>query len=443
MRLVLLILVGCICLPGLARAQADRVRISSIRVVGNEVTNAKIILQELPFRVGQTLDAKHLEKGRQAVMNLKLFKKVEFRLLAEAEDSDSMDEAALMPDLSEAPDRILEIEVDEKYFLLPVPRINRNADGDIKYGVQLRWDNILGLNQTVKLTAERKEYGDATLNPKNSVEFEYLYPRIVGTPYLLDIRFDDTTTQVDELGLSGTPSVYDEHVRSSRFSVGRYLERKGPSEGWHYRIGLSRSDVEYAWVSGDTDLLQDRTLVSFVGRLDNEKVKELDFSRHGVAYGYETSIGLTGLGSDEEYSSHDFYYRLYQPVFDKPHQNLNIQFRFGFSNYSSGETYLLGDSSRLRGYEREDVTGNAFVLLNMEYLFPVFDYYPFRLVLFGDIGNAYKNVRAIDLGELESGFGAGFRWKVRSLVNTDLRLDVAYGLGSGLTKVYAGTHHNF
>ena len=95
------------------------------------------------------------------------------------------------------------------------------------------------------------------------------------------------------------------------------------------------------------------------------------------------------------------------------------------------------------GYEREQVTGNAYVLLNLQYLAPWPGYESFRYVVFTDIGNAYKNVRHIDLGDLESSVGIGFRWKLRSFVKTYLRLDWAYGLGSDEAKVYGSTSAMF
>ena len=172
-------------------------------------------------------------------------------------------------------------------------------------------------------------------------------------------------------------------------------------------------------------------------------VHEKRFSRYGEEYGYGISYALEALGSDYDASTNELYYRQYKPVSKTPHRNVNTQFRIGFSNSPGNAAFDLGSSSRLRGYERGQVVGNAYVLLNLQYLAPWPGYESFRYVVFTDIGNAYENVRRIDLGDLESSVGIGFRWKLRSFVKTYLRLDWSYGLGSDDSKVYGSTSAMF
>ena len=60
-----------------------------------------------------------------------------------------------------------------------------------------------------------------------------------------------------------------------------------------------------------------------------------------------------------------------------------------------------------------------------------------QVMRFFDLGD-------IDISDPRVGVGAGLRWKIRSFVRTDLRLDVAQGLGDGGdTRVYAGTRATF
>jgi len=84
------------------------------------------------------------------------------------------------------------------------------------------------------------------------------------------------------------------------------------------------------------------------------------------------------------------------------------------------ERFALGGMNSVRGYDWRDISprdeagnkigGNKMVQFNVELLFPLVKQAGLMGVLFYDMGNAYDNGEDIDLAELRSSAGYGFRW---------------------------------
>ncbi len=146
------------------------------------------------------------------------------------------------------------------------------------------------------------------------------------------------------------------------------------------------------------------------------------------------------MDSEDLFTTHYFYYRGYHWLFDKPHHNLNFQFQGALASDTLYQEYRykLGSSKTLRGYERDSVAGNAYLLANIEYLHPILGNPPLRGVVFADLGNSWENIDDIDLSDLEGCVGFGVRAKVKYFVKLDLVLEWAFS-ADGENKVYAGT----
>ena len=98
----------------------------------------------------------------------------------------------------------------------------------------------------------------------------------------------------------------------------------------------------------------------------------------------------------------------------------------------------------LRGYERDSIEGNTYYLGNIEYLRQIRSEENLRVAAFFDIGDASNELSGINFRDPKVAVGIGLRWKIQSFVRTDIRIDVAKGLGDdGETRVYAGTRATF
>ncbi len=426
---------GCFCLllSFSVRAQTGPEEalpvIGTIRFSGNHTTRAAILLQEMLVRPGDGADPGRIEQSRQAIMDLGLFKAVQ---------------AELLPG-EQAPECVLLITVEEKYYILPIPKLNKNEEGDIGYGAQLRLDNLAGLNQQLKITYEQEKIETSSSGEQDVLSLSYVYPRIFGSPYRFELNASRTNLPLDVLTDGTVSAQYQWTTTEAGLALTRWLGLIGPSRGWQVGTGLVWRDQSYRHISGTPGLYPDGTAVGLTALVEFTDVHNFLYSRSGTTYGLSAEFGLPGLGSDNDYSRQIIYYRSYRPVFDLPHRNLDMQLQLGLSSdrLFGEDAYALGGSSTLRGYKSGSITGNAYVLANVEYLAPLFDYHPLRGVLFVDVGNAYPSNRDIRLSDLKWGVGVGLRWKIKAFVKLDLRVDAAYNVDTGETRVFAGTKETF
>jgi outer membrane protein insertion porin family len=102
----------------------------------------------------------------------------------------------------------------------------------------------------------------------------------------------------------------------------------------------------------------------------------------------------------------------------------SIRGMFGFIHSFEGrkvpiyERYFLGGISTLRGFKTREVGpkdatgefigGETMVVVNLEYIFPLFNQKNFRGVAFYDTGNAYDGI--VNLNDRRHGAGVGLRW---------------------------------
>jgi outer membrane protein assembly factor BamA len=128
--------------------------VDRILIVGNNVTNERIILRELSLHPGDTVNSAHLaeiiQKDKNKVYNLRLFNTVSIRVLD-------------MPG-----DKIdLLVEVSERWYIFPSPIFelsdrnfnewwqNYNHDFHrVNYGFRLTQFNFRGRNETLRFTAQ-------------------------------------------------------------------------------------------------------------------------------------------------------------------------------------------------------------------------------------------------------------------------------------------------
>ena len=168
--------------------------------------------------------------------------------------------------------------------------------------------------------------------------------------------------------------------------------------------------------------------------------------RTGKNYGIDIGFATEALGSDIEHTEYNFFYRRYHSLNRERLSNLNWQVRFGYITDSvfGDATYQVTGGTNIRGYDRDSIEGNAFYIANVEYLQPIFGRENLRGAVFVDAGDAFEDLNEFSFDDPKFGIGAGLRWKIRSFVRTDLRIDVGQGLGdNGELKVYAGTRTTF
>ena len=409
-------------------AWAKQFVVERIDLEGNNKTRPITILQELPYTTGDTVDQEVLETTAQAVKNLGLFETVDVTIIDNNDGS-----------------IVTLIKVKEKRYNFILPKLNRNGDGDITTGLVWRSDNLFGRNQESKLTFAYRTFDDADEEDETQVKWEFNYPRIVNTPYSLGFTALDEKTRLEET-VDDETGKYDRKRQFTRLLLGGWLNQKGPSQGLNFRAGPLYETYDHTYISGTEGLLPDLTIQAIVARLNGYYVIDNLLSRSGHHYGYELTLSDEATGSDKNYLKHTFFYRKYIPLAGIDHHNLNLQFRGGLITESvlGPPEFQIGGSRNLRGYDRDEVEGNIFTILNIEYLRPVLNRETLRAAIFTDIGNAWEDTDDISFSNFKYGVGFGLRWKLKRFVRTDVRLDIAHGLSEGGdTKAYLSTRATF
>lgn len=404
--------------------------ITEIRFIGNETTKPEVIRYEMLVQEGSAADPKLIELSRQSIMNLGLFKSVKTRL--------TPIENGLL----------LEITVEEKFYILPLPRLDRNAEGDISYGAEITIDNLGGYNQKLKIINLTKEISnsDAVIN---SWSLDYSNPRIQGSPFRLDLFLrskGEATINFDSSQLG--ENVYKHSSSNYGFTLSRWLKFTGLSQGWRAGAGFLRREAIYDFVSGDYNQYRSGESAAITTLVDYTLVNNFLYSRQGANYGYKGEYGSPQIGSDYLYFRHQFYYKRFYPVHDQPkHTTFNIQMKLGLyhddTNGANPDSYAVGGSSTLRGYPRDGETGNAYFVTNLALYRPLFGNPALRGVLSMDIGDAYSDVLSMQPIGLKSTVGLGLRYKIVSLVKAQLVVDIGYHPADGNYKIYISTQDIF
>ena len=162
------LLLVLLLLAGVARAEWPRVM--ALHVEGNIVTREAVIRRELALAEGDRADPALIAASRQALLDLGLFRDVQVESPAVEGGVD------------------LRVRVREKYFMLPIPRLDTSSDRDLSYGAQLRWSNVGGRNHTLNLYAERGDFPEDRLREaERSVRIAYDAPFVLDTPLRLQL----------------------------------------------------------------------------------------------------------------------------------------------------------------------------------------------------------------------------------------------------------------
>ena len=228
--------------------------------------------------------------------------------------------------------------------------------------------------------------------------------------------------------------------------LSKWLSENGPSKGSRLTLGFRSDDYDHTYLRGDPNLYFDLKVNSLIGALENIDVVDHGTYRSGSRYGIQVELAQEPWGSETTQSTQYLFYRRYLPINEAKRHNLNFQLQMGYTSSSlfGASTYQITGGTAIRGYQRDSIEGNSYYVGNVEYLRPVGKREHLRSAIFLDAGDAFDKFGEFTFRDPKVGIGVGLRWKIRAFVRTDLRLDIAQGLGDdGETKIYAGTRATF
>lgn len=390
---------------GAARA-ASWPTIRAIEFSGNDVTRPLTMSRELLIRVGDPADPVMIERSRQAIQDLGLFRAVEASTTPRADGV------------------TVRFTVHEKWRVLPLPRVSGNSNGEYGYGGQLKWNNLWGLNQTLNLQAMSQKYHDPDKTAQQSLQFGY------GVPFLGDTRYGLSVSAglINQASLDSQGRPYHESIDSAQVMGSYALSPEHPSKGWNVAGGLF-------WLRDAPSGAYAPTPISIgigpVAAFTYDDLRYLIYSEEGQRFNATVQGTLDGVASTYTSSSISLAYRRDWHVGDTPHQD--IEWLSGTSLYFGGapgrhhDFFSLGGSRLLRGYSSAYLEGDAGYYLSAAYLRPVWRDW-LRALVVVESGTAYTDPGHLGGKPQLLSIGVGLRIRVNWLVNTEIEVGAALPL---------------
>lgn len=390
--------------------------IDGFAILGNETTKPEIILREISLKVGDTINVEEIEYAKSRIYSLGLFNRVDIT----------------WPPLDST---ILLIEVDERWFLYPVPIVNIiDRDWDKwNFGLGVKHENLRGWNEKLFVG------GAIGYNPWASISY--------GNPWVFG-KSQEAYFAESSVGYSSV----ENKSQSSRGDGPNFREIH--FSGFQ-TIGKRFSAYHSMWMSAGysyievTDKQQGRTIapggidryvtLSLGARHDTRNLKEYPTS--GILAG--AAIAKKGMGiGDVDMAAYVVDMRLYQPLYE----DLSLALRV-LTQLSSGpsipnyEHFYYGYSERQRGHFEEEREGEnllgAFAELRIPiipqlYLYvpvmPIKQFRTWKLGLYGaiffDTGIVWNKGDRPFRSSLEHGYGAGLHFLLP--YGTVIRVDRAW-----------------
>jgi outer membrane protein assembly factor BamA len=393
-------------LPGWALAAAAVV--VRIEIEGNRITQPRVILREMALGVGDPAEPVAIENSRQAIQDLGLFRAVR---IAEITEGDGV---------------VLRVHVYEKRYLLPIPRLDGNSDGDYSYGAQLRWSNLLGRNhRLVAYVEEERLESERDRNRARSARLSYAAPYLCDSAYSLGLYLDHT----EQRSLTRQDEPFIETFNRVQVLATRDFRDSRPRRGWVLGGGLYWQDQT---ARGEFAPEPDGAATAAVLTADYRDLRFNIYSQTGRSFSARTELAREGLASDYSYERLDLGFRDQRRIGRREHQTLHLLAAGGIVSGGprSRNSYSLGGSSRMRGYDRDRIEGDTYWYGSAEYLRPL-RWNWLRLIANVEVGGARRNVFGERNRNAYASIGLGLRARITWFVDIELEAGFALPLIDG------------
>ena len=379
-----------------------KIVVDSIQITGNETTKDFIILRELTFGIGDTLDHHLASYNRERIYSLRIFNEVK-----------------LVPYYLNDKN-ILNIEIEESWYIYPLPFvILKDKDWEkISYGLSVSLLNFRGRNETLS--------GSAAFGYDPSFSFRYFNPNLSynqNLSFQVNLGYSTSTNKSTEAeSLYG--ATFEQKIFSSRVQLGK---RFGNYHWAYVKSGFDYIETPF-FIPGinASNSNIDRTLV--VGASYVYDTRDLTLYAADGIYAL-LNYEFKGLGIDGiNYRIADLEFREYRKIVEKFTAKWRISMR-----HTAGETVpyydysYLGYSERIRGYFNDGKSeGNDRFLGSVEINYPIIEETRINLYwvpllpnsllsyrvaviagLFGDTGVTRNSGEPLAIKNFMTGYGTG------------------------------------
>lgn len=384
----------------------ELVKVDSIKIVGNEKTKEFVILRELSFTLGDSVNSEILKFNKERVFSLGIFTYVDLKI----ENKTDLNKVV--------------ITVQESWYIFPVPFINipEKTFTRASYGIRFVYMNFRGRNETIRSTFSfgydpffSLSYENPLLLPSSDVSFT------LGGVYSTPINKSPSADSIH----GGT---FDYKTSSGQISFGKRLNLSNElffTGGFSYVEAPSDSDasimasgsrIDRSFFAGLTYVFDNRNLKQYADR----------------GFYFIADYTYKGIGNkDISYSILGGEIRNYRKVID----DLIFKFRIGgrhtFGKFVPYYDYsLLGYDYYTRGNRYLVREGNNAVIGTIELGYPLLKEWNFGIGLpvipnsltrariaiffnvFADAATTFNNGDPVILNDFNSGYGVGLTFLI-------------------------------
>lgn len=406
-------------------------QVDSIEIRGNERTKEFIILKELTFSEGDTVNSEILFFNRERIFSLGIFTRVEVNNRIREKKN------------------VVEIIIEESWHIFPVPFlfIREKTFKRTSYGISLKYKNFRGRNETIRAIVSlgydpfySLQYENLLIFPSADISFNFT--GAFGTPVNKSPTLAIANGNSFDFRTIGITSIFGKRLNTSSSifcSVG-YSKIKAPNNNIDYYMASSTSTDEM-FSLGISYIVDSRNLKQFANR---GYLLSIDLLHYGIG---NSRISYNVIGIDARN-----YRKLYKSIIIKG----RFHARHTFGEYVPYYDYsLLGYNYYTRGNRYLVREGNNRLLGSIEMGYPILPEWNFGLDLpilpnsltrsrisivasvFLDVATTFNNNEKILLNDFNSGYGAGISFLF--LPYNSFRIEYAFNeMGKGEFLIETG-----
>lgn len=377
------------------------VKVDSIYISGNEITEEFIITRELTFGISDTVDFATADYNRERIYSLGIFNQV-----------------SLYPEQINGKN-IINIYVEESWYIYPIPFINiKESDWKkLSFGLNLSVKNFRGRNETVSALV--------AFGYDPTYALSYYNPNSIGNENIFISSRISYSNVTNKSGLAEMiyGQEFDQKQISANFEIGRRFDlfhRLAIQTGFSYietpfyieGINASGSRIDRVLILGAGYQYDSRDLIQF--------------PRHGLFF--NANYIQKGLGINNiNYSIVNFDLRNYYNVVEKLHFKWRVANRSTFGNtVPYYDNSIIGLENRIRGFFFDRFEGSHLYMASAELYYPIIeelkitlDFIPivpkkllsYRFALyvhtFADAGATQNGEASFNFSSFRKGYGAG------------------------------------
>lgn len=390
--------------------------IDSIVIKGNEITEDFIILRELNFTIGDTLNPKLAEYNRERIYSLNIFNEVK-----------------LHPFKLNNINYLL-ITIEESWYIYPLPFVQlKDRDwAKISYGVAVKIANFRGRNETLR--------GRLALGYDPSLTFSYFNPNLARNLDLFS-NFELGLLNVNNRSETAEELAGEDFEHKFYFAKLIFGKRFGLFHRFAVTTGYDYVETPFfiEGVSASNERI-DRTVI--LGASYSYDTRDLrQYASNGL-FAF-ASFELKGMGiNDINYWIAYFDYREYRPIISSLVLKWRLAARLTNGKVPFYDYSYIGLRQRIRGHWDEQQEGNDLFIGSLELDYWILNDYRLNLYwipllpksllsyrvglvweLFADTGTTRLNGEPLTLKQFSTGYGTGI--SIMLLPYFSLRIEYA------------------